>query len=78
MSTTINPTFAAIVASVGGFDVNLVTPEKSFIEDLDFDSLSIVEISSQVEDELSVSVPEDKLFELKTVGDFNEYLTTLL
>lgn len=75
MKTDVNPLFAAIVAEVGGLDVAEVLAEKAFIEDLDIDSLSLVEISAQVEDELHVTVPQETLFTLRTVGEFSDYVS---
>ena len=45
------------------------TPEKSFTEDLDVDSLSMVEIATAVEDKFGVAIPDDELGNIKTVGD---------
>lgn len=74
----INAKFVAIVARVGELNASDVTAEKSFIEDLDIDSLAMVEISTQVEDELSITIPDDKLYEMKTVGDFNDFIAELV
>ena len=41
---------AEIVNEVAGVDTSEVTREKSFVDDLDIDSLSMVEIAVQVED----------------------------
>jgi acyl carrier protein len=39
------PDLASIVEEVAGVDASEVTPEKSFVDDLDIDSLSMVEIA---------------------------------
>ena len=46
-----------------------VTPEKSFVDDLDIDSLSMVEIAVAAQDEFGVEIPDDQLKDLKTVKD---------
>ena len=46
-----------------------VTVEKSFTDDLDVDSLSMVEIATAVEDKFGVAIPDDELGNIKTVGD---------
>ena len=46
-----------------------VTLPKSFTDDLDIDSLSMVEIATAAEDAFGVSIPDSVLGELKTVGD---------
>ena len=63
-----------IVEEVAGIDAAEVTPEKSFVDDLDIDSLSMVEIAVQAEDKFGVKIPDDRLAELKTVGDAVDYI----
>ncbi|MDQ4009523.1 MAG: acyl carrier protein [Actinomycetota bacterium] len=66
---------AEIVNEVAGVETSEITPEKSFVDDLDIDSLSMVEIAVQVEDRFGVKVPDDELANLKTVGDAVDYVT---
>jgi acyl carrier protein len=65
---------AKIVHEVAGIEENEITPEKSFVDELDIDSLSMVEIAVQVEDHFGVKVPDDVLANLKTVGDAVDYV----
>jgi acyl carrier protein len=65
---------AEIVEEVAGVDTTEVTPEKSFVDDLDIDSLSMVEIAVQAEDRFGVKIPDDQLAELKTVKDAVDYI----
>jgi acyl carrier protein len=65
---------AEIVEEVAGVEVDEVTPEKSFVDDLDIDSLSMVEIAVQAEDRFGVKIPDDELANLKTVGDAVSYV----
>lgn len=65
---------AAIVEEIAGVAAADVTPEKSFVDDLDIDSLSMVEIAVQAEDKFGVKIPDDQLAELKTVGDAVDYI----
>ena len=65
---------AEIVEEVAGVSVDEVTPEKSFVDDLDIDSLSMVEIAVQAEDKFGVKIPDDELANLKTVGDAVDYI----
>ena len=51
-----------------------VTPEKTFTDDLDIDSLSMVEIAVQAEDRFGVKIPDDELANLKTVNDAVTYI----
>lgn len=65
---------AEIVEEVAGIDVDDVTADKSFVDDLDIDSLSMVEIAVQAEDKFGVKIPDDQLANLKTVGDAVKYI----
>ena len=58
-----------ILEEVAGVTPADATPEKSFTEDLDVDSLSMVEIATAVEDKFGVAIPDDELGNIKTVGD---------
>jgi acyl carrier protein len=67
---------AEIVEEVAGVAVDDVTVEKSFVDDLDIDSLSMVEIAVQAEDKFGVKIPDDELANLKTVGDAVTYIAS--
>ena len=60
---------AEILEEVAGVTPADATPEKSFTDDLDVDSLSMVEIATAVEDKFGVAIPDDQLANIKTVGD---------
>lgn len=66
--------FAAIVSEIAGVDASRVTPEKSFADDLDLDSLTMVEVATAAEDQFSVRIPDGDLKHLKTVGDTVDYI----
>ena len=68
---------AEIIEEVTGIEPSEVTPEKSFVDDLDIDSLSMVEIAVQTEDKYGVKVPDEDLAGLKTVGDAVAYIQKL-
>ncbi|WP_197320819.1 acyl carrier protein [Saccharomonospora sp. NB11] len=65
----------AVIADIGDLPTEEVTPEKYFVDDLDIDSLSMVEIGATIEDEFGVAIPDDKLADLKTVGDLATFVT---
>ncbi len=73
-NTEILAGLAEIVEEVAGIEPDDVTAEKSFVDDLDVDSLSMVEIAVQAEDKFGVKIPDDRLAELKTVGDAVDYI----
>lgn len=65
---------AEIVEEVAGVSASEVTADKSFTDDLDIDSLSMVEIAVQAEDRFGVRIPDDELANLKTVADAVDYI----
>ena len=52
-----------------------VTMEASLTEDLEADSLDAVELNMALEDAFGVSIPDEELANMKTVGDIFNYLT---
>ena len=65
---------ATIVNEIAGVPTGDVTPDKSFINDLDIDSLAMVEIATAAEDHFGVRIPDDDLKELRTVADAVTYI----
>ncbi|WP_017610560.1 acyl carrier protein [Nocardiopsis xinjiangensis] len=63
-----------IVEEIVGTEPSEVTPEKSFVDDLDIDSLSMVEIAVAAQDKFGVEIPDDQLKDLKTVQDVINYI----
>ena len=68
-ATEIQADLATIVEDVAGVAADDVQPDKSFVEDLDVDSLSMVEIVVAAEEKFGVRIPDDQVKNLKTVGD---------
>ncbi|MFT3900419.1 MAG: meromycolate extension acyl carrier protein AcpM [Gordonia sp. (in: high G+C Gram-positive bacteria)] len=68
---------AEIIEEVTGIEPSEVTMDKSFVDDLDIDSLSMVEIAVQIEDKYGLKVPDEDLAGLKTVGDAVSYIQKL-
>ena len=58
-----------IVSEETGLPAETVLPEKSFIDDLDIDSLSMMTIVTLAEDKFSVTIPDDEVKNLTTVAD---------
>lgn len=56
-------------------DEDAITMEARLTEDLNADSLDAVELNMALEEKCGVSIPDDKLGEMKTVGDIYNYLT---
>jgi acyl carrier protein len=65
---------AEILEEVAGVNPDDVSEEKSFTEDLDVDSLSMVEVVVAAEEKFNVKIPDDSVQDLKTVGDAVNYI----
>ncbi len=74
MSQEILEGLASIVNEVAGTPVSDITPEKAFVDDLDIDSLSMVEVVMAAEDKFGVSIPDGEVKNLRTVGDAVAYI----
>lgn len=76
MATTeeILVTLASIVNEVADVDTDKIQLNKSFVDDLDVDSLSMVEIIYACEEQFDISIPDDDAKTLKTVGDAVSYI----
>jgi acyl carrier protein len=72
--TDIKDGLAEILEEVAGVLPADVSEEKSFTDDLDVDSLSMVEIALAAEERFNVKIPDDQLANLKTVGDAVDYI----
>ena len=65
---------ADIINEETGLDQADVQPEKSFTEDLDIDSLSMMTIVVNAEEKFDVRIPDDEVKNLTTVGDAVSYI----
>ncbi|MGW0520239.1 acyl carrier protein [Crossiella sp. NPDC003009] len=63
-----------ILHEVAGVPVEDVRPEKSFGDELDIDSLTLVEVLLMVEEQFEVRIPDDDALGLKTVEDTVGYI----
>lgn len=65
---------AEIVNEVAGIPTDEVQPGKSFVDDLDVDSLSMVEIAVAAQDKFGVEIPDEEMQNLRTVNDVIAYI----
>lgn len=65
---------AEIVNEIAGIPTEDVQLDKSFTDDLDVDSLSMVEVVVAAEERFEVKIPDDDVKGLKTVGDAVDYI----
>jgi acyl carrier protein len=67
---------ASLVNDETGVPVESVVFGKSFADDLDIDSISMMTIVVNAEEEFGVKIPDDKVNELKTVDDAVNYIVS--
>ncbi len=65
---------AEIVNEETGLDPAEVQMDKSFTDDLDIDSLSMMTIVVNAEEKFGVRIPDDEVKNLNTVGDAVSYI----
>lgn len=58
-------------------DPAIITADTDIIKDLGADSLDVVELLMALEEKTGKTIPEDKVAEIKTVGDIAKVLETL-
>ena len=76
MATTeeIRAQLAELVNEVAGVPEEDVQLDKSFVDDLDVDSLAMVEIIVGCVEKFGVTIPDEESKNLKTVGDAVAYI----
>jgi acyl carrier protein len=67
-----------IVVDRLGVDETEVTPTASFKEDLGADSLDVVELVMQLEDEFEMEISDEEAEKIATVGDAVTYIESQL
>lgn len=66
----------ATVAEQLGLDVGEIAEVKSFVEDLNADSLDLTEMIMTLEEKFNVEIPDDQAEKLKTVGDVLSFISS--
>jgi acyl carrier protein len=51
-----------------------IKAESSFVDDLKADSLDVVELVMELEDEFEITIPDEDYEKIKTVGDAANYI----
>ena len=65
----------AIVCEQLGVAKEEIKTDSKFVDDLKADSLDVVELVMEFEDEFEITIPDDDYDKIKTVGDAVKYIT---
>jgi acyl carrier protein len=79
MALTENEVLAGIreiVEEVAGVDPATIEMGKSFTDDLDVDSLSMVEVVVAAEERFGIKIPDDEVTKMATVGDAVNFIVS--
>ena len=63
-----------LVSDATKIDIAKISTKTSFVDDLNLDSLDIVELMMKMEDEFGVEIPEEDAEGLKSISDVVTYL----
>jgi acyl carrier protein len=70
----INARVKEIIANELGVEIEKVTDDASFVDDLGADSLDTVELVMAFEEEFEIEIPDEDAERMQTVGDAIKYL----
>ena len=73
-TSTIYDRLKGLVTEQLGVDEEEVTPEASFVDDLNADSLDLVELIMSLEEEFGLEISDEDAEKIVTVGDAASYI----
>jgi len=65
---------AEVIAEQLGISKDTITKEANVLEDLGADSLDIIEMLMTLEEEYGITIPDEKINQVKTVGGICELI----
>ena len=68
----------SIFAEVLNIEPEEITMESTFVDDLGADSLDLAQIMMGIEDEFGISIPQEEIEKITTVGDAAEQIKNAL
>lgn len=74
MTKTTSDILIPMVADQLGVELDRVTLEAKFVDDLDADSLDVVELVMNVEEEFKIEIDDTRAGEMETVQDVVDYI----
>ncbi|MGN0460715.1 MAG: acyl carrier protein [Ruminococcus sp.] len=70
--------FVEIICNYVEVEPQDVKPESRFMEDLGFTSFDFMSMLGEIEDEFDIEVDEQKVVDIRTVGEAVEYIESLI
>lgn len=67
----------SLIAEKLGKSADQITRDSRLIEDLGADSLDVVELIMAFEDEFNISLPDEDVANMKTIGNIVDYINKL-
>jgi hypothetical protein len=64
----------AILSSQFDVEEDSITPETNIADDLNADSLDVVDLLMSLEDEFDVEIPDEQAEHIRTVGELVSYI----
>ena len=64
----------SIIAEQLDIDADKITPDTSLIDDLNADSLDVVDLVMSLEEEFGLEIPDEEVESISTVGDIVKYI----
>lgn len=74
MDTEIFERIRDLLAEQLDIPADSITPESDIIEDLEADSLSVLDMVMTLEDEFDIEIPDEDVEKLRTVGNVVSYV----
>jgi acyl carrier protein len=74
VSSSVFERVQSVVSEQLGVDLDKVTMEAEFVQDLNADSLDLVELIMQLEEEFGVEISDEQAESIVTVGDAFEFI----
>ncbi len=66
-----------LVAEQLGISKEQITENSNIIEDLGADSLDVIEMLMTLEEEYNITIPDDQISQVKTIGQITELIEKL-
>lgn len=66
-----------LIADQFGVDQSELEEETSFVNDLNADSIQLMELIMSLEEEINVEIDEEDILSIETIGDVVDYIESL-